>query len=193
MMKHYRLPALGAFAAAAIALTGCAGGFGATDPPASEPAVTTSSPTAEPTADATENTEATAEVDVCAGTKGLEARSNSSQDRVDGYIQYEMVDRGPMPSANGEVTVDDEGNPETYIVAAGDSPDAIAERLCTDAMYLEMLNSIRRNSNYSEEGTRFELYPGDTLNLNRFKIATVGDENGVVYDFTPRIHIPPQD
>jgi len=193
MMKRHRLTALAAAVAATVMLAGCAD----TEPPAEpeSPVESTAPASVEESGTADEAT-TEAVVDVCAGTKGLEARSDSSQDRVAGYIQYEMVDRGPMPSANGEVIVDDEGDPAAYIVAEGDSPDAIAERLCTDPMYLEMLNSIRRNSNYADESSgmgAFTLFPGDTLNLNRFKIATVGDENGVVYDYTPRIHIPPQD
>lgn len=185
-----RLAALASAVVATVMLAGCAD----TEPPAeTQASVESTAPASVEESSTADEATTEAVVDVCAGTKGLEARSNNSQDRVGGYIQYEMVDRGPMPSANGEVIVDDEGNPSAYIVAEGDSPDAIAERLCTDPMYLEMLNSIRRNSNYSEEGTRFELFPGDTLNLNRFTIATVGDENGVVYDYTPRIHIPPQD
>ncbi|MCU1480130.1 MAG: hypothetical protein JWQ19_916 [Subtercola sp.] len=38
------------------------------------------------------------------------------------------VDSGPQPAANGTVTVDSSGKPESYIVAEGDAVSAIADR-----------------------------------------------------------------
>jgi len=122
----------------------------------------------------------------CEGTPGLLPASNDVQDRVGGYLVPVIRDEGASRFASGDTVVDDAGAPVAYVVAAGDTASAIADRFCIGYVpYLGWVNSIRRN------GVE-RIYAGDTLNLDRFAIRTTGDENGIVYNNVPGIHIPPQ-
>ncbi|MGO1674164.1 MAG: hypothetical protein ACTHXV_09350 [Canibacter sp.] len=193
MNRRAALAALASLTVGVLALSGCAGDAAPVESSQPPSAVATEFSPPEPTK--TEAETAAEKPDLCAGIKGVEGVHGYPEDRVGGYIQYEMRDIGSIEYATGETVVDDEGQPAAYIVAEGDALHGIADRFCTEAFYVEMLNSIRRTSSYT--GTPgfsgvFQLYPGDTINLNRFTIATVGDENGVVYDYTLDIPIPPQ-
>ena len=92
--------------------------------------------------------------------------------------------------------MNDDGSPAAYVVAAGDTLYGISERFCLQyPQYLEWINSVRRNGGWDwtmiDDGP-FEIYPGDTLNLDAHTITTVGDERGVVYSHQPNFYIPPQ-
>lgn len=181
-----------AFAIAVLTLTACAGETETVE--SSAPAQPVVSESVSESANSTDSEqEPTTEVSgSCAGIDGIESPSSEEEDRVGGYVQLEMRDTGTNNYANGETAFDEHGDPAWYIVAEGDTMQGIADRFCTEAWYLEMLNSIRRNATFVGTGYTV-LYPGDTINLNRFTIATVGDENGSVYDYSPDFHIPPQD
>lgn len=70
----------------------------------------------------------------------------------------DLVDMGPREFAAGEVGLDGQGRPATYIVEPGDATGAIGERFCIyNALTLEVLNG------YSHGRT---IQPGDTLILN---------------------------
>ncbi len=107
----------------------------------------------------------------------------------------DMEDLGPSENANGAIARTDDGVLASYTVAAGDTYDAIAERVCTSVYGLTALNAVRRGGVYASDdlGSRSTLYAGDTLNLNPFTIASVGDQNGVVHEHTPSFILPPQD
>lgn len=120
------------------------------------------------------------------GASGIASAWNMDNDRVSGHIVRRTIDMGPLQHAAGEAVVDTDGVPVAYVVAEGDTPYAIAQRFCIgETTYLANLNSVRRNG-------VDQIYPGDTLNLNRFTITSVGDENGAVLQNDPRIHLPPQ-
>lgn len=105
---------------------------------------------------------------------------------VNGYIYGQLRDVGPLEGARGEVSTDDEGQPVSYVVAAGDTATAIAARFCIDYRpYLGWLNAVRRNGVAN-------LYAGDTLNLSPFRITSVGNENGVALQNDLNFSIPPQ-
>jgi hypothetical protein len=95
---------------------------------------------------------------------------------------------GPIDNANGIATVDDYGVPLSYVVASGDVFELIAKRFDLGTTYLASINAVRR-----ENPT--ELYVGDTINLGATTILRIGDQNGVVYNFTDRLPDPhlPQD
>lgn len=61
---------------------------------------------------------------------------------------WEPVDSGPVLGAMGTTTVDAEGTPLTYVVAAGDTPDAIRKRF--DLYW----SSLAR-----QDGTAMPMYP----------------------------------
>lgn len=115
-----------------------------------------------------------------------------------------LQDIGARPGAEGEVTLDENGDPASYVVASGDTQDAIAERFCATPSYVDLMNSIRRQNVHvdppegcwpkcgDEYGWKMDLYAGDTLNLNPYTIASVGDQNGQVYANEPDIMMPPQ-
>lgn len=53
---------------------------------------------------------------------------------------YPRPDRGPSEYAQGTVTLDENGNPETYTVAPGDAGMSIGERFCIDYVSLLAAN-----------------------------------------------------
>ncbi|PWD49532.1 hypothetical protein C8046_01170 [Serinibacter arcticus] len=134
--------------------------------------------------------------DGCEGLPSLEPRNDDDDRRVHGYWYSELRDLGPRPQATGEATVDDAGLPVAYRAAEGDVLAAVAERFCIDHYpYLEWINAIRRGSASSMHDLgqgAMPLYAGDTINLDPFTIATVGDENGRVRANEIDFHIPPQ-
>jgi len=114
---------------------------------------------------------------------------------VNGLEPTLLVDSGPALGAAGDATVNDHGQPVAYTAAEGDTFRGISERFCigTDAQYLEMINSIRRQSSYSYGGVqRATVYPGDVINLSPWTVASVGSESGQVYSFTPPFALPAQ-
>ncbi|HLS24313.1 MAG TPA: hypothetical protein VK063_00390 [Beutenbergiaceae bacterium] len=130
----------------------------------------------------------------CEGMPGLEPRPDDDEHRVHGYWYSQLRDVGPIARATGEAIYDDDGQPVAYVAAPGDTMRAIAARFCIDHYpYLEWINAIRRGDRTSIMDTAsMTLYAGDTINLNPYTIATVGDENGVVRDNAIDFHIPPQ-
>ncbi|MGF6822408.1 hypothetical protein M2317_001312 [Microbacterium sp. ZKA21] len=162
------------------------------------PAATTSTPMPAPTSTeapaaqsiveaepATEPTPSETYREECGGPIALVPVDDSDPDRVVGYRNDMIRDTGPRTGATGDVSLNDAGTPVAYRVAEGDTLWAIGERLCTQRIWIEMVNSVRRNGASA-------LYPGDTLNLDMYAITSVGDENGVVYDNDPGFYIPPQ-
>ncbi len=115
---------------------------------------------------------------------------------VSGYALPQLRDTGPTAYAEGEAVMNADGTPAAYVVAEGDTLYAISERFCLQfPLYLEWINSVRRNGSWDwstpEEGP-FEIFPGDTLNLDAHTITSVGDEQAVVYSHQPNFYIPPQ-
>lgn len=116
---------------------------------------------------------------------------------VAGYAIPELRDLGPTEHASGRVVRDDDGRLAAYVVAAGDTLYAISDRFCVGSIsYLGWINSVRRNGASSWEANKqegeFEIYPGDTLNLDAHTVTSVGDEQGVVYEHRPDFYLPPQ-
>ncbi|MEE6282835.1 hypothetical protein [Georgenia sunbinii] len=133
--------------------------------------------------------------DGCEGLPSLEPRTNATEDRVHGYWYSSLRDVGPIAGATGEVTYDEDDQPVAYVAAPGDTMQAIATRFCIDHYpYLEWINAIRRGDATSvlDLDGSMPLYAGDTINLDPYTIASVGDENGVSRDNAIDFHIPPQ-
>lgn len=195
MRKFARFVAL---MVAALALSGCADTSGPVEPTASVNPVTEESITE--TVESTQNEQAadSESSKACAGLPERQNRPNHVDDRVHGYWYSELRDIGPIEHATGETTFDDEGQPVSYVAAAGDTMFGIAVRFClgNDYPYLEQINAIRRGETGELlnllNGPTMEVYPGDTINLNPYTIATVGDENGEVRNNNLDFHIPQQ-
>lgn len=130
----------------------------------------------------------------CAGLPNLQAQPNSEDDRIFGYGFLALRDLGSIDHATGETTVNEDGEPVAYLAAPGDTMHAIAARFCIEPYsYLERLNQIRRgDSGALYPASSMTVYAGDTINLDPYTIATVGDENGVVRDNELEFHIPTQ-
>ena len=98
------------------------------------------------------------------------------------------INGDPIDNANGVADVDDYGVPLSYVVADGDVFELIAKRFDLGTSYLASINAVRR-----ENPT--ELFVGDTINLGATTILLIGDQNGVVYNYTDRLPEPhlPQD
>ncbi|MCB1274037.1 MAG: hypothetical protein KDB25_06545 [Leucobacter sp.] len=116
---------------------------------------------------------------------------------VAGYAIPELRDLGPAEYASGKVVLNERGDPQAYVVAAGDTLYGISERFCIgNVSYLGWVNAVRRNGAWAWDSNKqegeFEIYPGDTLNLDAHTITSIGDEQGVVYAHTPEFYIPPQ-
>ncbi|MEO7722148.1 MAG: hypothetical protein ABIS08_09560 [Pseudolysinimonas sp.] len=80
------------------------------------------------------------------------------------------IDLGTRDGARGTVTLDGAGVPRSYLVAHGDTFTAVTDRF--GGANLWGLNCYRRSDT--------TLYAGDTLNLDKYTVATVGTENGSV-------------
>lgn len=130
----------------------------------------------------------------CEGLPGLEPRSNESREGIGGYWYSELRDVGPIDHATGEVTTDDDGQPVAYVAAEGDTMYAIAQRFCIDYPgYLGQLNGIRRGDGGAQLfSLQPDLWAGDTINLDPYTIATVGDQNGQVFEHPIDYRIPEQ-
>ncbi len=130
----------------------------------------------------------------CEGLPGLEPRSNESPEGIGGYWYSELRDLGPIDHATGAVTVGEDGQPAAYVAAEGDTMYGIARRFCIDYPgYLGQLNGIRRGDGSADLFTLpQDLYPGDTINLDPYTIATVGDQQGLVFDRAIDYRIPEQ-
>lgn len=106
-----------------------------------------------------------------------------------GDLDIEVVrDRGTREGASGTVTLASDGTPASYLVAAGDISEQIADRFCISPEFLDALNSVRR------DGVSIDsLYGGDTLNLRPSTVLSVGDQNGRVLDNPAPEELPEQD
>ena len=112
----------------------------------------------------------------------IDLRPDYFEDDIYSVLQV-PVDGAPIDNANGRATVDAYGVPLSYVVASGDVFELIAKRFDLGTTYLVSINAVRR-----ENPT--ELYVGDTLNLGATTILRIGNQNGVVYDFTDRLPEP---
>lgn len=185
-----RLAAAASFGLVAVLLAGCTGSA-EPEPTDTSSASSSASADANATSTPTPSPEPSDVNDDAEGAVGtctfIEPRSNDHDDRVGGYVIRSIVDNGVIEHATGEAQFNEDGSPRSYTVAKGDTAYAIASRFCIDYVeYLGWINSVRRNGVEN-------LYAGDTLNLDRFRITSIGDENGVVYENSPSVdHIPPQ-
>lgn len=93
------------------------------------------------------------------------------------------INGAPIDNATGTADVDAYGVPLSYVVADGDVFELIAKRFDISVAYLAGINAVRR-----ENPT--ELFVGDTLNLGATTILQIGDQNGVVYNYTERLPEP---
>lgn len=186
-MKSVKLGAVAFAAAVSVDLVGCTATTIVSETPTVERLATPETPAVEPPTTAT--TDAGMGFDanpVCEGTPGIVPVSNDNEDQVYGYGVPVVKDQGPSEHARGEAILGGDNVPVAYPVVEGDTAYAIAQRFCIGYVpYLGWINSVRRNG-------VDELYAGDTINLDRNMITTVGDENGVVFDNDPSFHIPPQ-
>ncbi|MCE7481908.1 hypothetical protein [Microbacterium profundi] len=187
------VPAAAALALTVLILTGCATGQAAAEAPTVAPRTTTPvampTPTVEPVVEEPLQTYITCD----AAPKLIPA--DHVEGTMNGLEPTLLGDSGPRAQAQGESVLNENGEPVAYVAAEGDTINGIAQRFCVGAnpTYLEMLNSIRRTGLYSSEGQqRAVVYAGDTINLNPYTIASVGDEAGAVHDFSPSFTIPPQ-
>lgn len=177
-----------------LLLAGCTS---AADIPEDAPASTTSTeaqaaaPTATSSPEAESGTEAaprpvpTATVTPAPVTEPVAATGECEINYVDaadagtlGDVDIEVVrDRGSREGAAGAVTTASDGTPASYLVAAGDISERIADRFCVSSDYLDALNSVRRDG-----VTIDSLFGGDTINLSPSTVLSVGDQNGRVLD-----------
>ncbi|WKK72981.1 hypothetical protein Q0F99_09010 [Rathayibacter oskolensis] len=106
-----------------------------------------------------------------------------------GGLDIEVVrDRGSRTGATGEVTTGSDGSPASYLVAAGDVSENIADRFCVSSEFLDVLNSVRRDG-----VTIDSLFAGDTLNLSPSTVTSVGTQNGRVLENAEPEPLPTQD
>ncbi|MFJ4015200.1 hypothetical protein [Microbacterium sp. NPDC090014] len=102
-----------------------------------------------------------------------------SDELLDVDLYAAMADFGARAGAEGTVSYAEDGTLASYLVAPGDSKNAIRDRLCVGHYSFEALNAVRRGSLHSVEPTNqaylTPLYAGDTLNLSPYTIASVGD------------------
>lgn len=98
-----------------------------------------------------------------------------SDELLDVGVYAAMADFGPRDGAEGKVNYAEDGTLASYLVAPGDSKNAIRDRLCVGHYSFEALNAVRRGSLYSVEPTNqaylTPLYAGDTLNLSPYTIG----------------------
>ena len=114
--------------------------------------------------------------------ENVDTRPDYYEDDIVSVLQV-PINGGPIDNANGVATVDDYGVPLSYVVANGDVFELIAKRFDLGTTYLAGINAVRR-----ENPT--ELFVGDTINLGASTILRIGDQNGVVFDFTDRLPEP---
>ncbi|PPG60772.1 hypothetical protein C5C95_13225 [Rathayibacter sp. AY1B7] len=106
---------------------------------------------------------------------------------LDGVDLERVRDRGTRVGATGTASTASDGAPASYLVAAGDISERIADRFCISSDYLSALNSVRR------DGVDIDsLYGGDTLNLRPTTVLSVGDQNGRVLDNAEPDDLPAQ-
>ncbi len=145
-------------------------------------ASTTPSPTPTPTRTAPPASVAPPPVIVTPTPEVIDYRPDYYEDDI--FAMPEVpINGAPMDNANCAATVDDYGVPLSCVVASGDVFDVIAKRFDLGPTYLAAINAVRR-----EEPT--VLYVGDVINLSANTILRVGDQNGVVYNFTDRMPDP---
>lgn len=146
---------LAALALAVTALAGCTGTpapVTTTAPAAAEqspePSPTPSATEAQSVPEATPTPEAT-KPEECKGMKAI------TFGRMSASLIGERKDQGARPFAEGEVSLDAEGNAVSYTVAPGDVGEVIGERLCIrNGGQLGVLNHVRT------------IQPGQVLWLN---------------------------
>ncbi|PPH18364.1 MULTISPECIES: hypothetical protein [unclassified Rathayibacter] len=106
---------------------------------------------------------------------------------LDGVDLERVRDRGTRVGATGTASTASDGAPASYLVAAGDISERIADRFCISSDYLSALNSVRR------DGVDIDsLYGGDILNLRPTTVLSVGDQNGRVLDNAEPDDLPAQ-
>lgn len=189
-----------AVTAAALTVTGLVGCTVAQGPPAALTATPTEVPVIDDPAtevDAVPEMEPTTTPTTrpCMGLPYKPAVTEDAVERIGGFGIPRLGDRGPIPGATGEVTLGPDGQPISYVAAAGDTYTGLTERFCLTPMdpYIEMVNSVRRNSGFSGDNMPpFTLYAGDVINLDAHTVTSVGSENGRVLALTPTIYLPPQ-
>lgn len=122
----------------------------------------------------------------CKGTPYQIPADDGEVEQLGGMTLLTPLDTGPRPFATGIPTLDANGMPVAYEVAANDSFEAISTRFCVSQIWLYWVNAVRRDGE--------TLYAGDTLNLDAHTIFTVGDQNGFVRDnpLPAGFTIPPQ-
>lgn len=124
------------------------------------------------------------------------AVTEDAVERIGGFGIPKLGDRGSIPGATGTVTLGADGQPVSYVVAAGDTYTGLTERFCLTPPdpYIEMVNSVRRHSGFSGDNMPpFALYAGDVINLDAQTVTSVGTENGRVLALTPTIYLPRRD
>lgn len=93
------------------------------------------------------------------------------------YGPNRTTDTGTRAGTTGVAILDGAGFVRAYTVASGDNASSITERF--DNLNLWSLNCARRAD--------LTLYAGDTLNLDKYSVATVGDENGSTSPFSASV------
>lgn len=175
-----------------VGVAGCVGGPNAAEPAATKPPpASTSTPEKYPSrtlaGDCTEVRQATFDGDT----------DGDDPHRVGDYIIPRFTDSAPSAVASGTAVLDSDGAATAYIAASGDTIAGISERFCAKEYEIALLNHVRRNTDYS--GTSFDsstlnlLFEGDVINLDPAAVTSVGEENGVIYDNRPGLHLPPQE
>jgi hypothetical protein len=81
-----------------------------------------------------------------------------------------VVDLGPLPFANGEVVLNEAGEPAYYVVADGDVWGSILDRLFPNDGGFSKMNCHRIAG--------FDFWAGDIINLDPATITTVGTYHG---------------
>ncbi|MBN9213755.1 MAG: hypothetical protein ABS62_11175 [Microbacterium sp. SCN 70-200] len=144
-----KLAAVALAAALALGFAACSPVVDAAAPaPTSDVVVATHAPTpAAASGEPTHSPESTTEVATAAGQVYFNGVAGGCG--ADGYA----VDSGPAPMANDTVETDAEGRPIAYVVAEGDAPQAIQERIC-------LTNLLERN------GLNGYIQPGDRLTID---------------------------
>jgi hypothetical protein len=195
MVRHTGPAAASLFAVlAGSALTGCTAPVpdAAESPSTTQPSVE-STPSAAPSPTTTPNAAPSpATTPECVPASG----GVLNDEPLDVDLYEDMVDLGAREGANGAVSYAPDGTFASYVVAAGDFRDGIADRLCLGPHAFEALNAVRRGSVNSVDPTNeaylTPLYVGDTLNLSPYTITSVGDVNGVVHSYETSFILPPQ-
>jgi len=127
-------PTLAVLVLAGFGLAGCTAATARDD---TQPTLKAPAAAADPVTDATPTPEPT-EPETCNGMSEVVSYTNDWTWQRQGILR----DLGAREFAEGTVAFDDDGNPSTYTVAAGDVEAVIAERLCAYPN-LDSMNHVR--------------------------------------------------